>query len=78
MMAVPSRFFGDFLTTDGADTSLSIPKVKQLPFTPQVCLHRLSNTPFEVGFPCRIIRVCLPPDFGMATDRYTCRFFQLV
>ena len=78
VMAVPPRFFGDFLTANRADTGLPIPQIKQLPFPLQVCLHRLSNTLFEVGFPCRIIRIGLPLDFDMATDRYACRFFQLI
>src|SRR5665648_352212 len=67
-MGVPPGDLGDFLVTDRTKTILRLPKVQQSRPSPQVS-HDFDNKPvLKIGFPVRVVRICLASDFGMSPD----------
>jgi len=71
VMTMPSRYFGDSLTTDRADSSLRLPKVEQLPPSTKVIYHFRAKALFKVNFPLWVVRIGSAFDFRVPFDLHT-------
>src|SRR5258708_16621369 len=70
-MAVPSCDLGDFLLAYWADSVLLLPEMDK-PVFPFQGVYYVSVEPFFiVGFPFRVVGVCLTFDLSMSFDRHT-------
>src|SRR5690242_2805541 len=70
-MAVPSGDLGDFLLAYGADSVLLLPEMDK-PVFPFQGVHYVSVEPFFiVGFPFRVVGVCITFDLRMPFDWHT-------
>src|SRR5438045_9080848 len=69
-MTMPSSDFGDLLVADRAESPLFFPEVQEPAFSFERADH-LHIKPFlEVGFPGRIVRIGLCPNFRVPLDLY--------
>lgn len=67
-MVVPTREFGDFLVTDGAETLLFFPQAQQLVALSEVIRHFEAKTFLKIDFPLRVIWISFAFDFRVPLD----------
>jgi hypothetical protein len=77
-MAMPSCYLGDFLLTHGAESVLLFPEMDEPTFSFQGISYVNVEPFFIVGFPFRVVGVCLTFDFRMSLDRHAGRICEVI
>src|SRR5688500_4529000 len=70
MVLIPAREVGNFLGADRTDAILLLPKVEKVPPSFEGACHLHAETGLEVGLPCRVVRISLSFDLGVALNGY--------